>query len=123
MELFELPLPAVQSLVQLDEVDVVGVQAAQRVFERGARIVARADLRGDGDALPIGLEHAAQQPLGLASAVRGCRIEEGDPALDGVPDRGGALAFLSRRPPAGPADRPPPDPPARCDAPETRKGP
>src|SRR5205823_3610780 len=121
MELLELPLPALEGLMQLDDVDVVGIQTAQRVFERSARIIPRADLRGDGDALPLGLERPAQQPLRRAFAVRRCRIEEGDTTLDRVADRCGALAFRFRRAPAAAADRPGSEPQARCDIQETRK--
>src|SRR2546430_12497101 len=123
MELLELPLPALEGLMQLDDVDVVGIQTAQGVFQRGARIVPRADLGGDGDALPLGLEHPAQQPLRRAFAVRRCRIEEGDTTLDRVADRCGTLAFLFRRAPAAAADRPGSEPQSRCDVQETRKGP
>src|SRR2546425_7845954 len=81
MELLEPPLPALQRLVQLHDVHVVAVEAAQRGFERGARLVAGADLGGDGDARPVRLERSAQQSLRFAGAVLrrrriGARSEE-----------------------------------------------
>src|SRR5213592_4099306 len=63
-------------LVQLHEVDMLTLQAAQRGFERPTRVVVGADLGRDRDSLAVRLEDAADQQLRGAVAVAGRGIEE-----------------------------------------------
>src|SRR5207247_7976378 len=63
VELLELPLPPVQRFVQLHEVDMLTLQAAQRGFERPTRVVVGADLGRDRDSLAVRLrseEHTSE---------------------------------------------------------------
>src|SRR2546425_13340648 len=106
MELVELPLPAVQRFVQLYEVNVLTLQAAQRGFERPTRIVVGADLGRDRDPLTVRLQDAADQQLRGAVAVAGRGIEEGDAALDRTLHGGRAVALGSRRTPSRAPHRP-----------------
>src|SRR2546425_7736897 len=123
VQLLEPPLPAFERFVQLNQIHVVRRQPPQGCFEGAARIVARADLGGDGDAIAVGLEGATQQDFGRAVAVRGGGVEEGDAALEGAADGREAIGFGRGSAPRRAPHRPGPEPQAGSGGQETQRGP
>src|SRR5207245_1569242 len=119
----EPPLPALDRFVQLHQVDVVGLQAAQRGFERGTSVVARSDLGGDGDAVAVRAERPPEQDLRGAVAVCRGGIEKRDAALDGPRHSGEPVALVGGGAPGRPPYRPGPEPEPRLGGPQTRRGP
>src|SRR3989304_1119270 len=99
MDFPQLPLPAVECFVQLDEIHIVARQAAQRRIEGLAWLVVGPDLRGDRHLLAVGPEGPAEQGFRGAVAVGGGRIEEVDAALGSPRPGGGGGASPGRRPP------------------------
>ena len=123
VEPFELPLPPLERLMQLQQIHIVARQTAERGFERSARIVVGADLGGDRDPLAVGPERPAEQGFRRSVAVGRRRVEERDPALDGALDRAAAGDLVVRRSPSFASYRPAAEPEARLGRYETRKGP
>ena len=82
--------------MQLVEVDVVGVEATQRVLARRAHVVGlraevrvvdrHAELGRDDDLAASCAERYAEEDLGLGGAVDVGGVKEIDPRLDGAVD-------------------------------------
>src|SRR5439155_8697778 len=117
------PLPAFERFVQLYQIYVGHRQTPQGRFERAAGVVARADFGGDGDAVAVGLERAAQQAFGCAVAVRGGGVEERDAELERAADGGQVIAFGRGCAPPRAPHRPGPEPQTGSGGQATQRGP